>query len=188
MDNNKEPVVMKSRDSSISWMGKRPISINWGKTDSCGLQLGIWLDYHQPIIRAVVRNQGDQPIRYSDYNLGYWEAVSIRARKCSVDEWHIIPRKQRERWHNSSGACSKDVHIIYPKEEMKPRHQDGEKPLVPTEAFDYTFSVDMRDFDWPGYLLGPVEVSVTQYLGNDASVRTWGGILESVPIRALIRK
>ena len=178
-----DSVTILSEDSSLLRPDRRPEPIHWGPEDSGGLQLGAWLDSRQPVLWCVIRNQGDRSIRYSDYFLGYWECVTLKARVDPHDEWRIMPRhKQSPRYYKGAGASSKDVHLLQPRKEMLPAHREGEQPIVRSELPPYSFSVRLRDIDWPDSWTGAVQVVVSQRLGGDGSADTWEGTLESEPI------
>jgi hypothetical protein len=158
----------------------RPESIHWGQEDAYRLQLGAWLDSREPILRCVIRNQGDRTILYSDYLLGYWQSVTLKARAAPGNEWRVIPRKERVlRAYKSAGACSTDGQLLHPGQEMRPGFR---QLVVPLQDSPYSFSVDLLDFDWPGSWTGIVETVVSQKLGDDGSSNTWTGTLESASI------
>lgn len=157
-----------------------PKSTRSGPKDESGLQLGAWLDPHRPVLRCVIRNQGDRAIRYSDYLLGYWESVTIKARSDPKDPWRIVALRNRDlRFFKSAGAFASDVHLIDPKEQMLPVHREGQKQAVAAKRPECTFSVNLWEFDWPRSWAGTVEVVVRQKLGEDGSRDTWAGVLES---------
>ncbi|MBM4043061.1 MAG: hypothetical protein FJ290_31615 [Planctomycetes bacterium] len=157
-----------------------PKSVRWGPKDESGLQLGAWLDPQRPILRCAIRNEGGRAVSYSDYLLGYWESVTIRARRDAKDEWQAMPLRHRDmRGVYSAGAIGNNVHLIVPGEQMLPKHEERERQAALAKRPPWTFSVNLWEYEWPRSWTGTVEVMVRQKLGEDGSRDTWAGTLES---------
>ena len=160
-----------------------PKSTRWGPKDQSGLQLGAWLDPHKLILRCVIRNQGDQAVRYSDCLLGAWEFVDIKARRSPKAPWRIVAlRGQGIRAAMGAGAVPSNVHLLPPKEQMLPMHREGQRQAVAAKRPECTFCVNLWEFDWPSSWTGTVEIAVQQNLGNDGSKDTWARTLESAAV------
>ena len=160
-----------------------PGSEGWGPKDPSGLQLGAWSDPNSPVVRCIIRNQGDKSVLYSDYLLGNWENVAIKARPNPDADWQVIPRLQKERAYYSAGAFPRSVHLLWPGEAMLPRTEARAKKNDEPKAPSQSFSVELKDFAWPREWTGTIDVVVCQSLGRDGSEGTWEGTLESAPIQ-----
>ncbi len=169
-----KPTISKK----ICFQAKRSEVVSLGKIDSSGLQLECWFDNSQQIIWCAIRNMGNEPIRYSNYLLGYLESAVMKIR--SKNKWQALDYRPEKRFLlKSAGASKEDIHVIHPGKEMVA----SDKPidhLVSTDSKPkYSFFMDPNDFIWPSELKAEIEIIISQRLGHDGSKDTWEGTLHS---------
>lgn len=165
----------------LSVPAEYPQNISWGE-EVDGLQLGAWLDRDDSVLFCVIRNRSDQSILYSDYLLGSWESISIQVQSIEPDAWSALERKGGlSRYVKSAGASMRYVHFLSPGKNMPPPYKTGSLVSGVLDPI-YTFTVDLKDYEWGGELPENVSLVVTQSLGQDGSDGTWTGTLRSGPI------
>lgn len=147
----------------------------WGDSVD-GLRMAARGKAGESMLWCVIRNHGSQPVRYSDYLLGYFECVSLLARPVGSTNWTKLP--QRGHYVQSAGASARNVHVLGAEENMPP---PDNWPKPKAAGMSYSFSVDFANFHWPETWRGDLEVVVVQALGNDGSKGTWIGRLSSAP-------
>jgi beta-lactamase regulating signal transducer with metallopeptidase domain len=133
-------------------------TLYWGKLAG-GLRMSASGKQGEAVLKCLIRNHSSQPVRYSDYTLGYFEAVSLRARPVGESHWTDLPRIEKLRYLKSAGGTLDNIHVLGAGESI-PLRINGR--LVDELC---TFDVDLAEFQWPQAWQGELEVVVTQQMG-----------------------
>ncbi len=189
----REKVIRKAKPRPVRYEDpigapSRPKKLAWGPAAPAGLKMGA----HRPAgwsdVWCVIRNRGDRKVRYSDYFVGYWGALTVEARPTGSKKWSELKRRDAKGLDvKSAGASQSNVHVLEPGEEV-PFYRWGRKhgKLLPAGR-RYSFSVSLGAYQWPASWKGDVEVRISQRLGWDGSKNTWKGSLTSavlvVPVK-----
>lgn len=189
----REKVIRKARPQTIWYVNPigappRPEKLAWGPAAPAGLKMAA----HRPAgwsdVWCVIANRGGKKVRYSDYFVGYWGALTVEARPAGSEKWTKLERRDAKGLDvKSAGAFPANVHVLEPGEEV-PFYRRGQKHGEPLPAGRrYSFSVSLGAYEWPAAWKGDVEVRISQRLGWDGSKDTWKGTLKSpamvVPVK-----
>jgi len=180
-----EKILSKARSlGHVMWVNsipRRPEKLAWGPVDASGLQMAAHpATDHNHSVWCVIRNAGKKPVHYSIYFAGYWEAMTVEARKPGASEWiKLEPANAEALPRKSAGAGPGSIGVLKPGEEV-PFSMLGTRTgeSLPADR-RYSFEYWLPSYRWPDELSGKVEVRLSQRLGGDGSKNTWQGTLRS---------
>lgn len=161
--------------------------ISWGQPDVSGLQLGIYQTKPNSTIFCIIRNQGTEKIRFSDYYLD-WGAPN------GISFWARPIGKEDATWTKlaSSGFYTNVSRGLGPHEKNRITLLPGRKYLTRLffSSMNSTWPVDFEQssrfvspfaYIWPAQWSGAVEFKIEQELPNfDGDAKDlWEGRLTS---------
>jgi hypothetical protein len=167
---------------AIQAQNSRSKNLTWGR-DVQGLRMAVWKDSGNTRLFAAVRNFSDKKICYCDYVLG--EFMTLYARK-PQSEWEIIKLKPQEGPVVYIGylPCSNNK-ILRPDREMPP-YVNWRASRDETARFlkgkNYSFEVDLKQYDFPLSWQGTIEVKLVQTIFNGHCDDAYDGKVESPAI------
>lgn len=122
-----------------------------------------------PILKCTLRNTSTKTIRYSNYTIGYHEAIMIERYDDVSKTWHRVQlRDSNTRAINSAGASDSNVRSVDPGAIIPPAQRLKEPPT-------FSFIVPLRDYILPKDKV--LHLRVTQEMGTmlRSNLSVWKG-------------